>query len=191
MEKYLEQFIKKIEKTFISEKKNNRNYFVGYSIKEGKKTRINIIIDDRDVERMSKSELLEKLQDILNDANPLKNKINAKPVVISDLNNKNIWSILEDSCVIKNTKALTIFLDIKLPKDFQTAFEKVPEKFKLEDLRRELRKITKRDYHRNTYQNWLNLLKKAEFISLKEKTYYKTRRINRDLILKNLKEKDN
>lgn len=191
MEKELKQFIKKIEKTFVSEKKDNRDYFVGYSIKKDKKARINVFIDDRDVERMNKSDLLEKLQSILNDLNPISNKMSAKPVLISDLNNKNIWSALEDSCVIKNTKALTVFLDIKLPTDFQIAFEKLPEKFKLEDLRRELRKITKKDYHRNTYQNWLNFLREAEFISLKEKTYYKTTRTNRYSTLKKLKEQNN
>jgi hypothetical protein len=106
------------------------------------------------------------------------------------LNNKNIWDVLGDSCVIRNTKALTIFLNIKLPTGFQIAFEELPEKFKLEDLRRELKKITKKNYHRNTYQNWLNFLREAEFISLKEKTYYKTTRTNRYSTLKKLGEQN-
>src|SRR3989344_3668799 len=148
MEKELKEFIKKVEKTFGSEK---RDYLIAYAIKKGKKTTVNVIIDDRDVERMEKSDLLKKMQSILNDLNPIKNSMDAKSFVISDLNNKNIWNVLGESCVIKNTKALTIFLNTKLPNNFQRAFEKLPEKFKLDDLRRKLKETTKRDYHRNTY----------------------------------------
>ncbi|MDD5132919.1 MAG: hypothetical protein PHD81_03720 [Candidatus Nanoarchaeia archaeon] len=187
MEKDLKQFVEKVEKILVSEKKGNRSYFVGYGIEEGKKILINVFIDDRDIEKMSKADLLSKLQAILNELNPPK-KMSAKPILISDINENNIWEVLGDSCVIKNIKILTTFLNIKLPENFQIAFEELPEKFKLEDLRRELKKLTKKDYHRNTYQNWMKFLIKAEFVTLKEKTYYKTPRINRYQTLKKLKE---
>jgi hypothetical protein len=188
MQNELRKLIDKVENKFSSQKE--RDYFVGYSVKKGKKTEVNIIIDDRDIQKMSKADLLGKLQEILNKMNPAQGKISVKPTLISDLNDSNIWNLLGDSAVVRNVKALTTFLNIKLPEGFQIAFEELPVKFKLDDLRRELKKITGKEYHRNTYQTWLNFLRNAEYVELKEKTYVKIPKSNRYSILKEKTIKD-
>ena len=168
IDKKLNQFIKNVNKKF-------ERYFVGYGGRVRKKKYIvNIIFDDRDVIRMPKKDLCKKMQEIVNDLNKTKDDIKARVILVSDINYSNLKEILCDFSHIINVKALTSFVDLILPKEAMETFNKLPEMFKLEEFRRELKKISKREYHRNTYQNWLKCLKKAGFIKLKGKIYYKS-----------------
>lgn len=192
MNKNIRQFVKKIEKRFSKQATRGvRDYFLGYGLKMGKKATLNVIIDDRDVERMSKDALIETLQNILNSINPDSPNILPKIVVLSDINEKNVWGILGNSAEIRDVKSLTTFFNITLPEGFQVVFERLPNEFKLDDFRGELKKITNKEHHRNTYQNWLIFLRKAEYVELKDKTYIKTPRFNRNSVLKDKIEKNN
>ena len=165
-ENELSRFVKNLEEKF-------ENYFVGFGAKKLQgKYKVNVFMDDRDIRKMTKKDLYKALQKHIDKVNDAPNKIKAKPVLVSDINETNVWKFLGDFSQIMDVKSMITFVNVRLPEGFQEAFERLPEKFKLEDLRRELKKITKKDYHRNTYQNWLRFLKKAEFIKLKNKNSF-------------------
>lgn len=185
MNKETKEFARRIDQKFNGEAtKGAKDYFLGYGLKFGKKTVLNAIIDDRDVERMSKGALINSLKNILNELNPSPSTITPKAMLLSDLDEKNIWKSLGDYCEIMDIKSLTTFFNVTLPEGFQEAFDKLPDEFRLDDFRRELEKITNREHHRNTYQNWMSFLRKAEYVTLKNKTYTKTPRFNRSAVLK-------
>ena len=166
--KILNKFIRKVNKKF-------EKYFVAYGMKEEREiSLINIIIEDRDVSKMKKEDLRKKLNEILGTLiKEDKKKIKPNTILLSDLNESNIWEILGKYAVINDVKALNSFVNLKLPNDFMKAYENIPKKFKLVDFGREINKISKKKYHRNTYQNWLKSLKTAGFIELHNKTYHK------------------
>ena len=166
-EEKLKKFVNKIKEKF-------KGYFVAYGVRKYKEDySVNIIIDDRDVMEMKKEELRKRINDIFKLF--LKNnqdKIKAKTIFISDLNESNIWDYLGKRAVIFNVDATTSFVKIKIPSDFLRVYKNLPQKFKLSDFIRGTDKISKK-YHRNTYQNWLKSLKNAGFLKLKDKTYHK------------------
>lgn len=165
--KELSRFAARVEKKF-------RQYFVGFGArKKGKVHLVNVIFDDRDVKRMAKKDLVVVLQKHINKLNSAPNLIKAKPVLVSDISEKNVWNLLGDFSQIMDVKSMITFINIKLPEGFQDAFDKLPEQFKLEDFARELKQISGKEYHRNTYQNWLRFLKNSGFVELKNKTYCK------------------
>jgi len=180
--KILDRLIEKVEKKF-------KKYFVAYGAREYKgRYFINIIIDDRDVMKMEKEELRVMINLILKRfIKEVSNKIKAKCVFISDLNKSNIWNILEKKAVIFNAKITSSFVKIKLPDNFLKIYKKLPKRFKLSDFSREISKISKKEHHRNTYQNWLKSLKNAGFLKLKNKTYYKVEEPYKKTLLNNLK----
>jgi len=164
----IKKFIKKVENKF-------EEYFVAYGVSEHKdKCLINIIIDDRNVMNMDKNDLIMKLDNNLKGLlSKTSKKIIAKSILISDINESNIWDLLMKNAVILDVKILSSFINLKLPENFLDVYKKLPDKFKLSDFDRESIKISKKRYHRNTYQNWLKLLKNAGFLKLKDKTYHK------------------
>ncbi len=167
-EERLNNFIKKIEKKFSK-------YFVAYGTrKHNDNYSVNIIIDDRDIMKMEKEDLRKRINNIfklfLKD-NP--KEIKAKTIFVSDLDESNIWGALGKRAVIFNVKATTSFIKIKKIDNLLRLYKELPPKFKLSDFSREMNIISKKVYHRNTYQNWLKTLKNAGFLKLKNKTYYK------------------
>ncbi len=182
--KELKEFIRKVEKKFDK-------YFVAYGVRKYKDNYlVNIIIDDRDVLKMGKEELLKRIINIFKlFLKEDQNKIKAKVIFVSDLNESNIWSTLGNYAVISNVKITSSFVNIKLPNNFLRIYKRLPEKFKLSDFNREFTKISKKKYHRNTYQNWLKSLKKAGFLRLRNKTYQKIEEPYKKTLLNNLKVK--
>jgi len=116
---------------------------------------------------------MKKLQKKIDELNKTPKTIKPKPVLVTEINNETVWKILGDFSQIMDVKSMITFVNIKLPERFHEAFEMLSDKFKLEDLRRELRKASGKEYHRNTYQNWLKFLANADLITLKNKTYHK------------------
>jgi len=173
-------FIKKVEKKF-------NKYFVAYGLRKYEDNYyVNIIIDDRDVMRMKKSDLRKKINKIFKQfLNESSNCIKAKVVFVSDLTESNIWNILGDYVVISNVKVTSSFVNVKLPDNFLSVYKKLPERFKLSDFEREIVKISKKRYHRNTYQNWLKSFKKAGFLRLRDKTYQKIEEPYKKILLDN------
>ena len=166
-ERNLKGFIKKTEQKF-------KKYLAAYGWRKYKENySVNIIIDDRDVMRMEKADLRKRINDIFKQFLKTSKNIKAKVVFVSDLNESNIWSILGNYAVISNVRITSSFVNIKLPNNFLRVYKKLPERFKLSDFEREIVKISKKKYHRNTYQNWLKSLKKAGFLRLRDKTYQK------------------
>jgi len=70
-------------------------------------------------------------------------------------------------------KSMAGFIQLNLPEKFFDAYDGLPEKFKLNDLKKEFEQLSGNRYHRNTYQNWLKGLQKAAFAKLKGKIYQK------------------
>jgi len=162
----MEKFIEKVKAKF-------GGYFKGYGVK---KNRINVIIDDKDIKYMQKSEAKANTQKVLNELKG-KEKINPKAILVSEINNKNVFEILGDSCQVMDVKSITTYINVKLPKGFWQAYDELDSEFKLEDLKKELEKPGIKEYHRNTYQNWLKFLKNAGFVELNNRTYQKIKRI--------------
>ncbi len=181
-ERKLNNFIKKVESKF-------KKYFVAYGIRKYKdEYYVNIIMDDRDVMKMEKEDLRRRINDIFKMfLKKDKNKIKAKAIFVSDLNESNIWKFLGKSAVIPNVKNTSSFINIKLPHKFLKTYKKLSKKFKLSDFIREINKISKKTYHRNTYQNWLKALKNAGFLKLKNKTYYKIEEPYKQTLLNDLR----
>jgi hypothetical protein len=182
-EEKFRRFIKKVENKF-------KKYFVAYGVRKQKDHYfVNIIIDDRDVMKMEKEDLRTLINGIFKMfLKKNQDKIKAKTIFVSDLNESNIWKVLGKNAVIFNVKTTSSFIKIKLPNTFFEGYKKLPEKFKLSDFIREFN--PRKKYHRNTYQNWLKLLKNAGFLRLKNKTYYKIeesykRNLLNDLHIKN------
>lgn len=163
-------------------------YFVAYSTRIRKGICfINIIIDDRDVAKMPKRKLYNTLWKKLDkEAEKISKKIKTRTVLISDINESNVWTILGDSAEIMNVKSLIAFIGITLPKGFKETFESIPDKFKLEDFRKASKKIFVGKYHRNTYQNWLRSMERIGFVKLTGRTYYKQKGSYKHDILKTL-----
>lgn len=178
----LKAFIKKVENKF-------KKYFVAYGLRKHKDNYlINIIIDDRDIMKMGKEELRMRIKDIFRlFLKKDQRKIKTKVIFVSDLNESNIWSTLGNYAVISNVRITSSFVNIKLPNNFLKVYKKLPEKFKISDVDREIIKISEKRYHRNTYQNWLKSLKKAGFLRLKNKTYQKIEEPYKKTLLNNLK----
>lgn len=65
---------------------------------------------------------------------------------------------------------------IKIPIILIKNYSKLPEKFKLKDIEKVCRKPDGKSFHRNTYQNWLNFLRKIEIIELEGRKYVKIRK---------------
>ena len=82
MKKDVETYVKKVKERF-------KKYFVGYGVKN--KT-INVIIDDRDIRKMTKKEVSAKSQKVLNELSK-NTSLKPKLILTSELNNKNIWNI--------------------------------------------------------------------------------------------------
>jgi hypothetical protein len=157
-------------------------YLVAYGKVETKAGyTLNLIIDDRDVLHMKKEELQERIYGVIEQTLKKPESINVKVILVSDTNESNLWEFFGDSAVIFNTKATSSFVNLNVPQDFLEIYENLPTKFKLSDFERESFVKTQKKYHRNTYQNWLKILKNAGFLKLKKKTYekiegkYKTR----------------
>lgn len=156
-------------------------YLLAYGLEKVKnKTFVNIIIDDRDIRKTTKEELTRKLDVMTNSMlfdllakEKSREKIEAKINLLSDLNQETVWEALGDSATIVDVKSMINFIKTNLPFGFFDAYDKLSEKFKLEDLKREYEHIFGRQYHRNTYQNWLKSLKKSKLIELKGKYYNK------------------
>ncbi len=166
--KEITNFVRRTERKF-------ENYFIAYGVRKQKDSYyISVIIDDRDVFKMSKEELRKKINSILNSfIKSSKEKIVPKTIFVSELIEENIWKVLGDYAGIYDVKAFSSFSNIRFHPHFFKVFKKLPQKFKLSDFARELSKLSDKTYHRNTYQNWLKLLKNAGFIRLKNRTYYK------------------
>jgi len=181
-EKKLNNFIKKMESKF-------KKYFVAYGVRKYKdRYSVNIIIDDRDVMKMEKDDLRMRIKDIFKlFLKKDQDKIKAKVIFVSDLNESNIWKALGKYAVIFNVKITSSFVNIKLPKNFLKVYKRLPKKFKLSDFIREISKISKKTYHRNTYQNWLKSLKNAGFLKLRNKTYCKVDEPYKKTLLSDLK----
>lgn len=62
---------------------------------------------------------------------------------------------------------------IKIPIILIKNYSKLPEKFKLKDIEKVCRKPNGKPFHRNTYQNWLNFLRKIGIIELQGRKYMK------------------
>ncbi len=62
---------------------------------------------------------------------------------------------------------------IKIPQILLKNYEKFPKEFKLIDVEKLCRKEESTSYHRNTYQNWINFLRKIEIVELSGKKYIK------------------
>ena len=175
----LNNFIKKIEQKF-------KKYLVAYGSRKYKDNySVNVIIDDRDVMKMEKADLRKRINDIFKEFLKTSKNIKAKVVFVSDLNESNIWNILGNYAVISDVKITSSFVNIKLPNNFLRVYRKLPERFKLSDFEREIIKISKKKYHRNTYQNWLKSLKKAGFLRLRDKTYQKIEEPYKKTLLNN------
>ena len=157
-----EKFIAKVKDKF-------GDYFKGYGIK---KSRINIIIDDSDIRFMAKSEVKKNTQKALNELKGSE-KIIPKAVLASEINEKNFFEIIGDSCEIADVASATAYIKAKLPKGFWEAYEALENEFKLDDLKKKLKGFNESEFHMNTFQNWLKFLKKAKFIELKNKKYSK------------------
>jgi len=162
-------------------KKKFEKYFLAHGIQKTKtKTVVNLVIDDRDVKRMTKQDLLRKL-DVMTNAKLFellakaksKEHIEAKVHLLSDLNQANVWQALGDSATVMDVKSMAGFIQLNLPEKFFDAYDRLPEKFKLNDLKKEFEQLSGKRYHRNTYQNWLKGLQKAAFAKLKGKIYQK------------------
>jgi hypothetical protein len=172
-DKDIKEYIEKVKKKF-------EKYFVGFSIEN--ENNINIIIDDRDILYMKQKELKNNTLKILNE---LKNfNLKVKLILVSEINRKNIWRFLGDKAEILDVHALTSFINLKMPKDFMRIYNELPVKFRLSDVKRVLVKISEKDYHRNTYQNWLKSLEKAGFIKLNNRTYEKIEKPYKKELLK-------
>ncbi len=181
-ERKLNSFIRKVETKF-------KKYFVAYGVRKYKeKYSVNIVIDDRDVMNMEKEDLRTRINDIFGlFLKKDQDKIKAKTIFVSDLNESNIWKALGKRAIILNVKVTSSFVNIKLPHKFLKTYKNLPKKFKLSDFIREINKISKRTYHRNTYQNWLRSLKNAGFLKLKNKTYYKIEEPYKQTLLNDLR----
>jgi len=165
----------KFDKFIIKVKKKFNKYFVAYGLRKYKNNYlVNIIIDDRDIMKMEKSDLRKRVNNIFKEfLRRNSNFIKAKVIFVSDLNNSNIWNILGNYAVIYNVQITNSFINLRLPDNFLRIYKKLPERFKLSDFEREIIKTSKKGYHRNTYQNWLKSFKKAGFLKLRNKTYKK------------------
>ncbi len=62
---------------------------------------------------------------------------------------------------------------IKIPIILIKNYSKLSEKFKLKDIERVCKKLNGKPFHRNTYQNWLNFLRKIGIIELEGRKYKK------------------
>lgn len=62
---------------------------------------------------------------------------------------------------------------IKIPFILIKNYSKLPETFKLKDIENVCRKPNDKPFHRNTYQNWLNFLRKIGIIELEGRRYVK------------------
>lgn len=162
-------------------KKKFEDYFLACGIKQvGNKTVFRVIIDDRDVKRMKKKDLVKALegsigtllQNSIGRASP-GNKLEAKVYLLSELNQESVWTALGDSATIMDIKSVSGFVNLNLPVGFFDAYDLLQPKFKLEDIRREFEKSSGRKYHRNTYQIWLKGLQKGGIIKLVGKGYNK------------------
>jgi len=162
-------------------KEKFKMYFLAYGVEKIKnKTVIHLVIDDLDVKRMAKKDLVRMLDSIINSIllellarAKSKENMKAKIHLISDLNQNSIWQVLGDSAMIINVKTVARFLQLNLPEGFFDAYDTLPVEFKLEDLKKKFEYLWKRAYHRNTYQNWLKGLQKAKLIKLTGKRYKK------------------
>lgn len=65
---------------------------------------------------------------------------------------------------------------IKIPIILIKNYSKLPEKFKLKDIEKVCRKPNGKPFHRNTYQNWLNFLRKVGIVELQGRKYVKTQK---------------
>jgi hypothetical protein len=163
-----------------------KKYVLAYGTRESKdKTIVQFVIDDRDIKLMSKRELIRKLDVMINNMlfellakQKSKKNIEAEISLLSDLNQNTIWQALGDTATVLDTKAVANFIKINLPDSFFQAYDALSAKFKLDDFRKEFTKITKKSYHRNTYQNWLRELQDIGFIKLAGKFYIKVFRAN-------------
>lgn len=180
-ERTISEFIDKVKAKF-------EKYFVAYSIINGdSKIKINIFIDDSDIRRMKQAILCRKINNILKEFSAKSNnKIDSKAILTSNLNEENFWDFLGKRAVILNVPALTSFVKIKLPREFIEIFRDLPNRFKLSDFKRELMKLSNKEYHRNTYQNWIKSLTEAGFVKLKNKTYQKVNLPYKKFILDNI-----
>jgi len=170
----IQQFADAVRKKF-------GKYFLAHGIQKTKtKTVVNVVIDDRDIKRMTKQDLLRKL-DVMTNAKLFellakaksKDHIEAKVHLLSDLNQVNVWQALGDSATVMDVKSMAGFIQLNLPEKFFDAYDRLPEKFKLNDLKKEFEQLSGKRYHRNTYQNWLKGLQKSDFAKLKGKIYQK------------------
>jgi len=173
--------MKEIQKFVEAVKTKFKKYFLAYGIKTVKgKTFVQVIIDDRDVKKIPKKELLRKLDVLINamlfellKKEKSKEKAEAKVHLLSDLNQGTVWQALGDSATVMDVKSMAGFIQLNLPDRFLDAYDRLQRRFKLSDLKREFELITNRKYHRNTYQNWLGSLQKIKFVRLEQKYYQK------------------
>ena len=173
--------MKNTQKFVNAMKERFEGYFLACGIKKvGNRTLFSVIIEDRDVRRMEKKDLIRKVEEITHSL--LSNSIGkghggkkpeAKVYLLSDLNQNSVWAALGDSATVMDTKAISSFVRLNLPERFFDAYDLLPPNFKLEDIRREFEKISERKYHRNTYQIWLKGLQKAGIVKLVGKRYDK------------------
>ena len=62
---------------------------------------------------------------------------------------------------------------IKIPIILIQNYSKLPEKFKINDLKNLCKKENGMLFHRNTYQNWIGFLRQIGIVELKGRMYYK------------------
>lgn len=166
--KPIENFIKEVKSKY-------KNYFIAYGLKKYRnKYAINIIIDDRDIIKMEKSDLRSRInKTFLSFAKKVKNSVKAKTIFLTDLTDSDIWNKLGDMAVIYDVEAIITFIIIKYPKEVIVAYKRLPNRFKLSDFVKEIRKLSNRKYSKVLFQKWLKAMMKQGFLKLNKKTYYK------------------
>ncbi len=132
-----------------------------------------VVIDDSDIKFMTVGEVKEKTLDVLKTiAADVSKNIEPKLCLTSEIQGGDILAALGDSAILFDVPML-IKLIRKTPSKLLQCYRALPDKFKLDDLKRLLKKKEGKPYHRNTYQNWINKLISMGVVELKGKTYYK------------------
>ncbi len=132
-----------------------------------------VVVDDSDIKFMTIKEVKTKTLDVLKTiASDVSKNIKPKLCLTSEILGGDILQMLGNSAILFDVPML-IELSKRTPSKLLRCYKALPDKFKLDDVKRLLKKKDGRPYHRNTYQNWLNQLKSIRLIDLKRKTYYK------------------